>query len=108
MTTITLAAEFSEIGDNLFDVGTSWATQGLKLGLLAIVVMTIVKKFSLKAGIGALLGLVIANGIYNGRNDLSEAFTNELLNVGAPAVHAPQYPGAGLAAPAGAAGGERA
>ncbi|GGO59086.1 hypothetical protein [Streptomyces lasiicapitis] len=105
MNTTTLAAEFSDIGDNLFDVGTSWATQGLKLGLLAIVVITIIRKFSLKAGIGALIGLVVATGIYNGRNDLSEAFTNELLSVGAPAVHAPQYPGTDPGAASSAGGG---
>lgn len=108
MNTITLAVEFEDIGNNLFGLGTGWAAKALKLGLLLIVVVTVIRKFSLKAGIGALIGLIIANGIYGARQDLSDSFTDFLISSqGPPARHAPHDPGAGPAAPAGG-GGERA
>ncbi|MDF3141484.1 MULTISPECIES: hypothetical protein [unclassified Streptomyces] len=110
MKSVILAGEFEDIGDHLLNVGNGWAEGSLKFGLLAIVVVTIIKKFSMKAGIGALIGLVIANGIYNGRTDISDAVTDEVTNIkGAPAVHAPLVPGPGTTKPtAPAAGGERA
>lgn len=106
MNTITLAVEFEDIGNNLFGLGTGWATKALKLGLLLIVVVTVISKFSLKAGIGALIGLIFANGIYGARQDLSDSFTDFLISSqGSPARHAPQYPGASPDAPAPGAGG---
>ncbi|KUM97381.1 hypothetical protein AQI95_41935 [Streptomyces yokosukanensis] len=109
MSGVFLAGEFANIGDHLLAVGTGWADKSLKLGLLAIVVATVVKKFSMKAGIGALIGLIIAYGIYNGRTNISNAVTDEVTNIkGAPMVHAPLTPGPYPATPHMLAGGERA
>ncbi|QIB49529.1 hypothetical protein [Streptomyces aureoverticillatus] len=107
MNTTLAVVEFKDIGDNLFTLGTSWAEKALKLGLLFIVVITIFKKMSLKGAIGSLIGLAIALGVYNGRDDVSTSFTSFLLSTSAP-VHAPLHPGAGTdAPPAASAGGER-
>ncbi|WP_372404847.1 hypothetical protein [Streptomyces luteireticuli] len=82
-TTVTLAGAFQDIGDHLLGIGTGWSEKALKLALIVIVVVNVVRKFSVKAGIGALLGLVVCLGIYNARNDLGNAFKNEVLNSGA-------------------------
>ncbi|MEV6699225.1 hypothetical protein AB0M68_18900 [Streptomyces sp. NPDC051453] len=111
MHSVVMAAQFQDMGDHLLGLGTGWAEKTLKLSLAMIVVVKVVQKFSMKAGIGALLGLVICNGIYSARGDLADYFKNELLNVGAAVpVHAPLYPGPGPheATPAERAGGERA
>ena len=44
----------------------------------AIVVITVVRKVSLKAGIGALIALVIALGLYNSRSTLANLFSDEV------------------------------
>ncbi|MGW2748447.1 hypothetical protein [Streptomyces sp. NPDC001450] len=109
MTHLILAAELDDIGNHLLTVGNGWAEKSLKLALLTIVVGTVIKKLSIKAGIGTLIGLVIANGIYGARTDISDAVTDEVTHVkGAPAVHAPLVPGPGTPAQRTSAAGERA
>jgi hypothetical protein len=49
-----------------------------------------IQKFSLKAGIGALLLMVIALGLYDSRNDLASMFTDEVKN---PSKGASAVPG---------------
>jgi hypothetical protein len=68
----------------------TWATNGLQAGLVVLVVVIMIQKFSLKAGIGALLLMVIALGLYNSRNDLANMFEDEVKN---PAKGAPAVPG---------------
>ncbi|UNZ21404.1 hypothetical protein [Streptomyces sp. 891-h] len=79
-----LAGEFEDIGDHLLGMGTSWAENALKFALLAVVVYQVIKRFSLKAGIGALIGLVVCLSIYDSREDLSDAFSTELNGAGRP------------------------
>lgn len=106
---VVMAAEFEQMGDHLLGLGTGWTEKGLKLALAVIVVVKVVQKLSMKAGIGALIGLVVCNGIYNSRDDLAGYVKNELLNIGAPAIHAPLYPGAETqTTTVPSAGGERA
>ncbi|WP_326809633.1 hypothetical protein OG533_39485 (plasmid) [Streptomyces sp. NBC_01186] len=83
---VQLAGEFEDIGDHLLGMGTGWAEATLKLALLVVVVYQIFKRFSLKAGIGALLGLVICLSIYNSREDLSDAFSTELNGADSPST----------------------
>ncbi|MFE6164056.1 hypothetical protein ACFQ7F_34655 [Streptomyces sp. NPDC056486] len=91
---LVMAAEFEEMGDHLFDLGTGWAEKGLALVLLGIVLVKICQKFSMKAGIGALLGLIIATSIYSSREDISGYFSNEISDFGAPLpAPAPLHPG---------------
>ncbi|MGW7639516.1 hypothetical protein [Streptomyces decoyicus] len=84
--TVQLAGAFENIGNHLFGIGTDWGEQGLRLALLALIVVKIVQRFSVKAGIGAVLGYVIILGIYNSQNPLANAFKDEITSVGsAPA-----------------------
>ncbi|MFD3479917.1 hypothetical protein [Streptomyces sp. NPDC058695] len=95
MHSVVMAAEFKDMGDHLLGLGSGWAEKTLKLSLTGIVVTKVIQKFSLKAGIGGLLGLVICLGIYSARGDLADYFKNELLNNGAAPVEAPLDPGPG-------------
>lgn len=86
-TPVVLAAAFENIGNGLFGLGESWSERALKLFLIAIVAITVIKKMSIKAGIGAVLGLVICLGIYNARTDLADAFRAELTDLQSAAAH---------------------
>ncbi|WP_405562773.1 hypothetical protein OG418_00470 [Streptomyces phaeochromogenes] len=85
---LVLAGDLDELGDSWIDMFMGWATKGLQTGLLVLVVVIMIQKFSLKAGIGALLLMIIALGLYNSREDLSDMFEDEVKNPakGAPAV----------------------
>ncbi|MEU9190803.1 hypothetical protein AB0D14_41170 [Streptomyces sp. NPDC048484] len=105
---LMLAGELDELGDSWIDMFMGWATKGLQAGLLVLVVVIMIQKFSLKAGIGALILMVIALGLYNSRNDLASMFEDEVKNPsnGAPAVPGivPGGPAAGREHSAGVGG----
>lgn len=86
---VVLAGAFQDIGDHLLGLGTGWSEKALKLALIVIVVVKVTQKFSMKAGIGALVGLVICLGIYGSRNELGNAFKDEVLNHGAASTSVP-------------------
>lgn len=86
---LMLAGRLDETGDGWINMLESWATKGFKAGLMALVVIGMVQKFSLKAGLGALLLMVIALGLYNSREDLSDMFEDEVKN---PSKSAPAVP----------------
>ncbi|MET7693869.1 hypothetical protein ABZT06_38890 [Streptomyces sp. NPDC005483] len=88
MTSVMLAGELGDLGNSWISMFEGWATKGLQAGLLVMVVVIMIQKFSLKAGIGALILMVIALGLYNSRNDLARMFEDEVKNPskGAPAV----------------------
>ncbi|MEV5085687.1 hypothetical protein AB0K74_45660 [Streptomyces sp. NPDC056159] len=85
-----LAGQLNDLGDSWISMFKDWATKGLQAGLVVLVVVIMIQKFSLKAGIGALLLMVIALGLYNARNDLADMFTDEVKN---PSKGAPAVPG---------------
>ncbi|MFI6494320.1 hypothetical protein [Streptomyces sp. NPDC050564] len=87
---VVLAGQLSDLGDSWITMFKDWATKGLQAGLVCLVVVIMIQKFSLKAGIGALLLMIIALGLYNARNDLANMFTDEVKN---PAKGAPAIPG---------------
>ncbi|MGW7208455.1 hypothetical protein [Streptomyces sp. NPDC054837] len=93
---VLLAGKLDDLGNAWIAMFEEWATKGLQAGLLALVVIIMIQKFSLKAGIGALLLMIVALGLYNSREDLSTMFEDEVKNPakGAPAVpsvvHAPR------------------
>ena len=77
---LILAGRLDALGDSWLGTLEDWGDKGLKVALIAIVVITVVRKVSLKAGIGALIGLVLALGIYNSRNSLANIFEDEVNN----------------------------
>ncbi|MFG3143880.1 hypothetical protein [Streptomyces sp. NPDC048243] len=54
-------------------------------------VVVMIHRFSIKAGIAAVLSLVVALGLYNSRNELAKMFEDEVSHPsqGAPAVPGP-------------------
>jgi hypothetical protein len=85
-----LAGQLNDLGDSWINMFKDWATKGLQAGLICLVVVIMIQKFSLKAGIGALLLMIIALGLYNSRDSLADMFTDEVKN---PAKGAPAVPG---------------
>jgi hypothetical protein len=85
---LVLAGQLNDLGNSWITMFRDWATKGLQAGLVVLVVVIMVQRFSLKAGIGALLLMVIALGLYNARNDLATMFTDEVKHPsnGAPAL----------------------
>ncbi|MDV9176531.1 hypothetical protein R6V09_41200 [Streptomyces sp. W16] len=87
---VLLAGQLDNLGNHWIGMFKNWATTGLTAGLLVLVVVTMIQKFSLKAGIGALLLMVIALGLYDSRNSLANMFEDEVKN---PSKSAPAVPG---------------
>ncbi|WHM35051.1 hypothetical protein OH540_35425 [Streptomyces sp. BPPL-273] len=87
---VVLAGQLDDLGDSWITMFEDWATKGLQAGLIVLVVVIMVQRFSLKAGIGALLLMIIALGLYDSREDLADMFTDEVKN---PANGAPAHPG---------------
>jgi hypothetical protein len=87
---LKLAGQLDDLGNSWITMFKDWATKGLQAGLLVLVVVIMIQKFSLKAGIGALLLMVIALGLYNSRDSLANMFEDEVNN---PAKGAPAVPG---------------
>ncbi|MGW6317582.1 hypothetical protein [Streptomyces sp. NPDC055099] len=85
---MVLAGKLDELGDSWIATAQDWGSKGLQAALIVIVVIVMVQRFSLKAGIGALILLVIALGLYGSRHDLADMFEDEVKNPakGAPAV----------------------
>ncbi|MFJ8158479.1 hypothetical protein [Streptomyces sp. NPDC094468] len=90
MHSVVLAGQLNDLGNSWIDMFREWATRGLQAGLLVLVVVVMVQKFSLKAGIGALLLMIIALGLYNSRDSLANMFEDEVKN---PAKGAAEVPG---------------
>ncbi|PKV82618.1 hypothetical protein [Streptomyces sp. TLI_146] len=88
--TLMLAGELNDLGDSWISMFKEWATKSLQTGLVCLVVVIMIQKFSLKAGIGALLLMIIALGLYNSRDSLAKMFEDEVNN---PSKGAPAIPG---------------
>ncbi|MFI2740734.1 hypothetical protein [Streptomyces sp. NPDC018711] len=88
---VVLAVPIKEIGDHLLSLSGEWGEKALMVVILISVVIAVGSKMSVKAGIGALIGLVVCVGIYQSRDELAQAFKEEITNVStsAPAPTAP-------------------
>ncbi|GHC88402.1 hypothetical protein [Streptomyces flavofungini] len=87
---VVLAGKLADLGDSWIGTALDWGTKGLQAGLVVIVVVVMVQRLSLKAGIGALILMVIALGLYSSRYDLADIFKDEVEN---PAQSAPAVEG---------------
>ncbi|MGW0969880.1 hypothetical protein [Streptomyces sp. NPDC002516] len=83
---VMLAGQLDDLGNSWIGMFKEWATKGLQAGLIVLVVVIMIQKFSLKAGIGALLLMIIALGLYDSRESLANMFEDEVKN---PAKSAP-------------------
>ncbi|MET8298573.1 hypothetical protein ABZW02_31700 [Streptomyces sp. NPDC005180] len=75
-----LAGKLDELGDSLLGTLGGWSDKGLKVALTVVVVVTVARRVSLKAGIGALIAMVLALGLYEARESLSGAVKDEINN----------------------------
>ncbi|MFH8627520.1 hypothetical protein ACH4A8_37495 [Streptomyces vietnamensis] len=82
-TSVVLAAPIKEIGDHLLSLSGEWGEKALMVVILISVVIAVGSKMSVKAGIGALIGLVVCVGLYQSRDELAQALKEEITNVGA-------------------------
>ncbi|MEZ0092498.1 hypothetical protein [Streptacidiphilus sp. EB129] len=73
-----LAGALQGLGNHFIGMFAGWALPSLEAAGGLIVVVTMVRRFSLKAGIGAALALVLMLGIYQSRAQLASMFTNEV------------------------------
>ncbi|MEV5989331.1 hypothetical protein AB0L85_30845 [Streptomyces sp. NPDC052051] len=87
---LVLAGQLNDLGNSWITMLKDWATKGLQAGLVVLVVVIMIQRFSLKAAIGALLLMALALGLYNSRDDLANRFTDEVKN---PSKGAPSIPG---------------
>ncbi|MGW1121606.1 hypothetical protein ACWD5B_31585 [Streptomyces tanashiensis] len=78
-TSVVLAVPIKDIGDHLLSVSGEWGEKAL-----LSVVIAVGSKMSVKAGIGALIGLVVCVGVYQSRDELAQAFREGLTNVSTP------------------------
>ncbi|MGW0332208.1 hypothetical protein ACWD0J_10125 [Streptomyces sp. NPDC003011] len=103
--TLMLAGKLDDLGDSWIAMLEDWAAKGLQAGLICLVVIIMIQRFSLKAGIGALLLMIIALGLYDSREDLADMFEDEVKN---PAHGAPRAPAVVQSAPVTRQGGQGA
>nr|WP_237551324.1 hypothetical protein [Streptomyces sp. SID8367] len=98
MNHVVLAGALDDLGNGWIGMFKGWANNGLKVALVVIVLYVLVTRFSLKAGVGAMLLMVLALGIYNAREDLADKVEDEVKNPahGAAQQHVP-YPANELA-----------
>ncbi|MCX5441237.1 hypothetical protein [Streptomyces sp. NBC_00063] len=92
---VVLSGELDDLGNSWIGMLKDWATQGLAVVLLLIVLYVLITRFSLKAGVGALLLMVLALGIYQARQDLADKVEDEVKNPakGAAQLRVPYQPG---------------
>lgn len=108
---MVLAGALNDLGDSWINMLGGWANTGLKVFLVVIVLYVLVTRFSLKAGVGALLMMVLALGIYQAREQLANKVEDEVKNPSKSAsqVHVPYRSGElGPGVRVADAGGERA
>ncbi|MFZ3475707.1 hypothetical protein ACODT3_42090 [Streptomyces sp. 4.24] len=75
---VMLAGKLDALGDSLLGTLGDWGDTGLKVALTLVVFVAIVRNFSMKAGIGAVLAMILALSLYESRESLSAMFSDEI------------------------------
>ncbi|WP_051942228.1 hypothetical protein [Streptacidiphilus rugosus] len=73
-----MAGALQNLGTNVIGMFADWAKPALEAVVGVVVVVKIVQRFSIKAGIGVALAAIVCLGLYNDRDQLGTAVTNEL------------------------------
>ncbi|WP_042370604.1 hypothetical protein [Streptacidiphilus neutrinimicus] len=73
-----MAGALQNLGNNVIGVLAGWAKPALEAIVGLVIVVKIIQRFSIKAGIGVALAAVVCLGIYNDRDNLGSVVTNEL------------------------------
>ncbi|MGR3938449.1 hypothetical protein [Streptomyces sp. BRA346] len=77
---VVLAGKLDDLGNSWLSMLGEWADKGLPVALSWIVIIELVRRGSLKAGIGALLAMAVALGIYASKFSLAAMFEDEVNN----------------------------
>ncbi|MFE6955504.1 hypothetical protein [Streptomyces sp. NPDC057696] len=77
---VVLAGQLDDLGTSWISMFKGWADTGIKAALACIVLYVLVTRFSLKAGVGALLLMVLALGLYSAREQLADKVEDEVKN----------------------------
>jgi hypothetical protein len=75
---VYMAGALQNLGNNVIGMFAGWAKPALEAIVGLVIVVKIVQRFSIKAGIGVALAAVICLGIYQDRDSLGSVVTNEL------------------------------
>ncbi len=86
---VMLAGAFKTMGDTWLATLSDWTGKFLMVALVSICCVQVVRKMSIKAGIGAVIGLVICWALFTGRLQLSSMFNTEFTG-GTTGAAAPQ------------------
>nr|WP_239091686.1 hypothetical protein [Streptomyces sp. SID14478] len=92
---VVLAGQLDDLGNSWIGMVKGWAEGALKAVLVVIVVYVMVTRFSLKAGVGALLLMILALGLYSAREQMADKVEDEVNNPskGAAELHVPYRDG---------------
>ena len=75
---LVMAGALENLGNHFIGMFAGWALPALTAAGGLIVVSTMIRRFSLKAGIGAALAFALVLGIYQSRAQLASMFTSEV------------------------------
>ncbi|MEV7775403.1 hypothetical protein [Kitasatospora sp. NPDC086791] len=79
---VMLAGALKNIGDSWSVTALDWVSKFLMIALVLICCIQVVKKMSIKAGIGAVIGLVLCWAVFSGRYSLSSIVEDEFKDPG--------------------------
>ncbi|MFB7674099.1 hypothetical protein ACFC26_22070 [Kitasatospora purpeofusca] len=83
---VQLAGAIKNIGDTWATILDGWVSAFLMIALVLVCLVQVVRKMSIKAGLGAIIGLVLCWSLFTGRIQLSNLFNTEFKD---PAGAAP-------------------
>jgi len=92
---VMLAGSVENFGNQWAHTLKGWVTAGLLIALALIVIQQAIRKMSVKAAIGGVIGLVICWSIFMGRETIASMFESEYTdhpNAPVPAQGAHELP----------------
>ncbi|MFJ5926597.1 hypothetical protein ACIQF6_28740 [Kitasatospora sp. NPDC092948] len=79
---VMLAGALKNIGDNWSVTLLDWVSKFLLIALVLICCIQVIRKMSIKAGLGAVIGLVLCWAVFTGRGSLSNIINTEFSDPG--------------------------
>ncbi len=80
---VMLAGAIVNIGNTWATILDTWVSAFLMIALVLVCLVQVVRKMSIKAGLGAIIGLVLCWSLFTGRIQLSNLFNTEFKDPGA-------------------------
>ncbi|WP_030272898.1 hypothetical protein [Streptomyces sp. NRRL B-24484] len=80
---VMLAGALKNIGDSWSVTALDWVSKFLMVALVLVCLVQVIRKMSIKAGLGAVIGLVLCWAVFSGRYSLSNIVETEFKDPGA-------------------------